>query len=110
MTLFAGHVSHVLGPIALLNATLPQAVQLPDTPEKSTLQMHSALPACDTLFAAHVVHVEEFVAATLAEKLFAGHARHGESPGNVLYVPTGHCWQNSGRTCTSTSVPCALTS
>jgi len=29
-------------------------------------------------------HVEKFTAATLAEKLFAGHALHGKSPGNNL--------------------------
>ena len=110
MTLFAGHASHVLGPGVLLNAALPHAVQLPGTPAKSTSQMHSALPACDRLFGAHEMHVETFAAATLAEKLFAGHAMHGRSPGAALYVPAGHSWQKSGRTFTSTSVPCALSS
>ena len=110
ITLFAGHTSHVLGPDVLLNASLPHAVQFPGTPENATSQMHSALPACDTLFGAQDTQVEKFDAATLAEKVFAGHALHGKSPGNVLYVPVGHSWQNSGRTLTSTSVPCGLTS
>lgn len=110
MTLFAGHASHVLGPDVLLNVALAHAVQLPGTPEKSTSQMHCALPAGDRLFGAHEMHVEKFAAATLAEKLFAGHAMHAESPGTALYEPAGHSWQNSGRTFTSTSVPCALNS
>jgi hypothetical protein len=105
MTLFAGHASHVLGPGVLLNAAPPHAVQLPGAPEKSTAQMHSPLPVCDRLFGAQDTHVETFAAATLAEKLFAGHAMHAESPGAALYVPAGHAWQKSGRTCTSTSVP-----
>jgi len=110
MTLFAGHASQVLGPGVLLNVALAHAVQLPCMPQKSTPQIHSALPAGDTLFGAQEIHAETFAAATLAEKLFAGHALHAESPGTALYVPAGHSWQNSGRTLTNTSVPCALSS
>ena len=90
MTLFTGHTSHVLGPVVLLNVVTKHTLQFPGTPANPTSQVHAALPACDTLFAAQDLHVEELVAATLVEKLFAGQTMHGKSPASDLYVPTGH--------------------
>jgi hypothetical protein len=104
------HAAQTRIPVLFAYVFAAHGEQLPCTPEDPTSQMHWALPSGDTLFEEQELHVEKFVAATLAEKLFAGHALHAELPGKDLYVPAGHSWQNSGRTMTSTSVPCALNS
>jgi hypothetical protein len=105
ITLFAGHISHVLSPTCVLKVSESQAVQALTDPEKPTSQTHWSLPIAATLFDGHERHALMLVDARVAENLLLGHETHGLEPVTLLYVPSGHFSHQSGQIFVSTSVP-----
>jgi len=110
MMLLAGHTPHVLGPTCVLNVSAAHAVHASAAPEKPTSHAHWSLPAPETLFAPQGKHVLMLVAATLGENMPLGQLVHSTLPLTGLYVPSGHCSHQPGKTFVTTSVPAACTS
>jgi hypothetical protein len=80
ITLLAGHTSHVLEPTAVLNVSVPQALQAFAGPEKPTSHAHWSLPMAATLFAGQDRQVLMLVAAKLEENLLLGQFVHSTLP------------------------------
>jgi hypothetical protein len=93
-----------------LNLSEAHAVQASGGPEKPASHAHWSLPDPAMLFAPQGKHVLLLVAASLGENVLLGQFVHTTLPVTGLYVPSGHCSHQPGKTFVSTSVPCVCTS